>query len=155
MILKKHRNHGRRPLAKVARLLLCDDQKLIRQHIRAILQQISTIEVIGEAGDGLSAVRMALELNPDLILMDISMPGLNGIEATRRILAQAPRIRVLAYSGNSDGQTIRSMFAAGAHGYVKKPSDPAVLVTGLMKVLGGERYLSVELKRGFSSSRQG
>jgi DNA-binding NarL/FixJ family response regulator len=143
------------PLAKAARLLLCDDQELIRDHVRAILRELGTFEIIGEAANGLSAVRMALELNPDLLLMDVSMPGLNGIDATRRILARAPGIRVLAYSGNSDEHTIRSMFSAGALGYVKKPSDPAVLITGLMKVLRGERYLSVHLKRLSGSSLPG
>jgi DNA-binding NarL/FixJ family response regulator len=148
MILKKERNRNRRLLGKRPRLLLCDDQKLIREYVRALVKELATIEIIGEAGDGLTAVRMALELKPDLILMDVSMPGLNGIEATRRILAEAPWIRVLGYSSYSDQHTVRSMLSAGALGYVKKPSDPVVLMTGLMKVLGGERYLSVQLKRG-------
>jgi DNA-binding NarL/FixJ family response regulator len=142
----------RTPLRQ-ARILLCDDQKLVREHIRGVLQGLGTVEIIGEAADGLSAVSMAFELNPDLILMDVSMPGLNGIEATRRILAQAPGIRVLAYSGYSDEHTIRNMLSAGALGYVKKPSHPAVLITALIKVLGGKRYLNVQLKRSSGWSR--
>jgi len=95
--------------------------------------------VVGEAVDGRSAVSMALSLRPDVVLMDVSMPDLNGIEATGQITAQAPGIRVLAYSANSDEDTVRRMFMAGAQGFLRKSGDPIELITALKKVLGGER----------------
>jgi DNA-binding NarL/FixJ family response regulator len=125
-----------------ARLLLCDDQPLVRIRVRQFLKQTTCFEVVGEAVDGRSAVSMALSLRPDVVLMDVSMPDLNGIEATGQITAQAPGIRVLAYSANSDEDTIRRMFMAGAQGFLRKSGDPVELITALKKVLGGERVPS-------------
>ena len=125
-----------------ARLLLCDDQSLVRIRVRQFLKQTSSFEVVGEAVDGRSAVSMALSLRPDIVLMDVSMPDVNGIDATDQITAQAPGVRVLAYSANSDEETVRRMFMAGAHGFLRKSDDPAELITALKKVLGGERFPS-------------
>ena len=127
-----------------ARLLLCDDQKLIRTRVREILKAVPSIEIVGEAADGRTAVAMALQLKPDVVLMDVSMPNLNGIEATRQILSRLPKTRVLAFSVESDAETVRSMFAAGARGYLIKTGDPVELVVALQKVLAGDYFFGIK-----------
>jgi DNA-binding NarL/FixJ family response regulator len=139
---------GTEPTKNPARLLICDDQQLVRSRVREILQNVSTIRVIGEAGDGRTAVRVASELKPDIILMDVSMPDLNGIEATRQIVTDIPGIAVLGYSTDSDERTVRQMLAAGAHGYLSKTGDPAELITALTKVLAGEEFVGVQPTNG-------
>jgi DNA-binding NarL/FixJ family response regulator len=124
-----------------ARLLLCDDSELMRQSVREFLQGVGHFEVVGEAHGGRPAVTMARELKPDVVLMDVSMPDLDGIEATRQILAHSPDIRVLAFSAESSPNQITKMVAAGAHGYLLKSADPEDLVVALNKVLAGERFV--------------
>lgn len=126
------------------RLLVCDDQELIRARVREILKAVPSIEIVGEAADGRAAVAMALELKPDVILMDVSMPQLNGIDTTRQILSRSPGIRVLAYSVESDAETIRQMFAAGARGYLIKTGDPVELVVALRRVAAGKYFLGAK-----------
>lgn len=136
------------PFSRRARLLLCDDQKLVRRRVRTLLKEFPAVEVIGEAADGVSAVSLALELKPDLILMDVTMPELDGIEATRQIVLHEPLIRVLAYSADSSEDVIREMFAAGARGFLSKVAEPENLIIGITKVLAGERFLSVPGNNG-------
>jgi len=139
---------GTKPTRNPARLLICDDQLLVRSRVRGILQNVSTIRVIGEADDGRTAVRLALELKPDIILMDVSMPDLNGIEATAQIVADIPDIAILGYSADSDERIVRQMLAAGARGYLSKTGDPAELITALVKVLAGEQFVRVQPTNG-------
>jgi two-component system, NarL family, nitrate/nitrite response regulator NarL len=119
-------------------ILLCDDQRLIRARVREILRDLTSLEVIGEAADGRSAVALARELKPDVVLMDISMPGMNGVEATRQIHAQCPAVRVLGFSAESDRDLMRQLRRAGARGYLVKTGNPLELVTTLQKILAGE-----------------
>ena len=137
---------GATPLPRKAptRLLVCDDQQLIRTQVREILKAVPSIEVVGEAADGRAAVAMAFELKPDVILMDVSMPHLNGIETTHQILSRSPDIRVLAYSVESDEETMRQMFAAGARGYLIKTGDPVELVVALRKVAEGGYFIGAK-----------
>lgn len=127
-----------------ARLLLCDDQRLVRIRVRQILQPLDIFEVVGLAEDGRSAVSMALQLMPDIILMDVCMPELDGIQATSRILAQAPDIRVLGYSSDLTEETAKRMLMAGAHACVSKTGDAAELVDALTRVLAGERFITIK-----------
>jgi DNA-binding NarL/FixJ family response regulator len=143
-VSKEHSDNFEPRTTSPARILIVDDQKLIRFRVREILRGLENISVIGEAADGRAAVSMALSLKPDIIIMDVSMPEQNGIDATRQILAQEPEIRVLAHSGDSDESTVRRMFAAGACGYINKTGDAADLVSALVKVLAGERYLNIQ-----------
>src|SRR3989442_5042707 len=103
------------------RLLLVDDDAMVRGEIRALLEAVPerTI-VVGEAQDGREAVRMARELEPDIIIMDIAMPHLNGIEATRSIVSAHPLIRVIGVSAHADGRIVEAMLKAGAFGYLLK-----------------------------------
>ena len=139
---------GNEPARNPARLLICDDQQLVRSRLREILKDVSTIRVIGEATDGRAAVRMALELKPDIILMDVSMPDLNGIEATRQIVSDMPRIAVLGYSADCGERTVQDMLAAGARGFLNKTGHPAELITALAALLAGEHFVRVQPNNG-------
>lgn len=114
--------HGGPPTEALAvtRVLLADDHRAARQAVRALLDPEPWIEVVGEAADGLDAVRMAEELQPDVVITDIVMPELSGIEATRAILAANPRARVLALSLFGDREFVEASLAAGASAYIRK-----------------------------------
>src|SRR5947207_12483577 len=103
---------------KTTRILLADDHEMVRAGLRALLQTQPGSEVIGEASTGISAVRMAAELTPDVVIMDINMPGLNGIGDTRQIRAHDIGVKVIALSGFPDRRATREMLEAGASAYV-------------------------------------
>jgi DNA-binding NarL/FixJ family response regulator len=123
-------------------VLLADDHDLVRAGIRLLLEQIPEVEVVGEAGDGREAVRMINELHPDIVLMDLTMPVLNGIEATRQAAKLVPRPRVLVLSMHTDKNYVRTALAAGASGYMLKTADRAELATALATIARGESWLS-------------
>lgn len=125
-----------------SRVLLVDDHKIIRDVIRDHLEKSTGHEVVGEAGDGLTAVKMARRLKPDVVVMDIGMPDLNGVEATRQVLAACPGTRVIALSMHTDPAIIRRMLKAGASGYLVKDCAVDELAEALEHVLAGNAYLS-------------
>ncbi len=127
------------------RILLCDDHDLVRQSVKGILKRQADLQVVGEASGGKAGIIAALELRPDLVLMDVSMPDVDGLEATRQIMAQASEVKVLAYSAESKWEVVEQMFAAGARGYVLKRGDPVELVQAIRTVLAGEPFFSDEL----------
>jgi len=102
------------------RILLVDDHKMMRDGLRALLEKHPGMEIAGEASSGFEALELARKLTPDLIVMDVTMPGLNGIEATRKIMAELPRTKVVALSMNTDRRYITAMLEAGAVGYLIK-----------------------------------
>src|SRR4030042_4727690 len=104
------------------RVIIADDHKIMREGLHALLEREPGIEVIGEAEGGRTAVRLAREFKPDVVIMDITMPDLSGIEATRLILADMPEVKVIALSMHSDQRFVREMLAAGAAGYLLKDS---------------------------------
>jgi len=123
-------------------ILLADDHPIVRKGVRSLLEQEPEIRVVGEAGDGQEAIEKARDLCPDVLVMDISMPGLNGIEATRHISQTFPATRVVALSVHSSGQFIKDMFKAGARGYLLKESAPEELTAAIHAVMRGETFLS-------------
>ena len=127
------------------RVMLADDHKIMREGIHALLENEPGIEVIGEADGGEKAVRMALERRPDVVLMDINMPDLSGIEATRRILADMPQVKVVALSMHSDRRFVREMLEAGAAGYLLKDDAFEELKNALLTVSRNQTYLSPAL----------
>jgi two-component system, NarL family, response regulator NreC len=129
-------------MQKKIRILLADDHALVRQGFRLILSAQEDMEIVGEAGNGREAVEMSESLNPDMVVMDIAMPELNGIEATRRLAASHPHIRVLALSMHKDSVYVREVLHAGAKGYLLKDSIDRDLVAAVRAVAKGEGYLS-------------
>jgi two-component system response regulator NreC len=124
------------------RILLADDHALVRHGFRMILAAQPDMEIVGEAGNGRDAVELAQKLKPDVVVMDVAMPELNGIEATRRIIELAPRARVLALSMHKDAVYVREILRAGARGYLLKDSADADLIAAVRAVAKGEGYLS-------------
>lgn len=126
-------------------ILLVDDHPAFRKGLRLLLEDEGDLKVVGEAGDGQSAVKLSHELQPDVIVMDISMPGMNGIEATRSIMQESPDSKILAFSMHSGRQFVEGMLQAGVTGYILKESAPEDLVDGVRAVSRGEIYLSSEV----------
>lgn len=124
------------------RILLADDHAVLRHGLSKALQAEPDMEVIGLAADGLTAVELAGELSPDIIIMDIGMPGLNGIEATRQIAKRSPRVRIIALSMHSAKKFIMEMFKAGASGYLLKDCEYDELAAAVRTVASGKDYIS-------------
>jgi two-component system NarL family response regulator len=123
------------------RLLLVDDHGLMRQGLRSILDREEGVEVVGEAASGRAAVELARTLSPDVVVMDVAMKDLNGIEATRQIRAECPRVKVIALSSHSDSRYVSAILEAGAGAYVLKANAYDDLRRALEAVLQGKTYL--------------
>jgi DNA-binding NarL/FixJ family response regulator len=123
-------------------ILLADDHAVVRQGFKMILAAQPDMEIVGEAGNGREALDLAGQLQPDVIVMDVAMPELNGIEATRRVADVSPRSRVLALSMHKDSVYVREILRAGARGYLLKDSIASDLLAAVRAVARGEGYLS-------------
>jgi DNA-binding NarL/FixJ family response regulator len=130
---------------KRIRILLADDHAVVRQGFKMILAAQPDMEIVGEAGNGREAVELAERLKPEVVVMDVSMPELNGIEATRRLAGSAPHTRVLALSMHKDSVYVREILRAGARGYLLKDSVADDLVSAVRAVAGGEGYISPQV----------
>ncbi len=128
-------------------VLLVDDHSLVRRGFRRILEDEPDITVAGEAGDGLQAIKLADDLRPRVIVMDCAMPGMNGLEATRQILAKHPQSLVLMLSMHPEETLVRQALEAGARGYVLKNAVDLELGTAIRRVANGETVLDSQLKR--------
>jgi two-component system response regulator NreC len=124
------------------KILLADDHKIMRAGLRSILEKEPDMEILGEAQNGLVALQLAKKLRPDLIIMDISMPDLNGIEATSRILAELSGLRVLALSMHSDRGFLIKMLKAGASGYLLKDCASEELIDAVHVIMKNRLYIS-------------
>jgi len=124
------------------KILLADDHQLMRQGLRSMLDEQENLHVIGEADDGRTAVRLAKQLRPDLVIMDVTMPDLNGIDATRQIRAADPNVRIIALSMHAERQFVMQMLAAGASGYLPKDCPVDELLSAIDAVARGETFLS-------------
>jgi two-component system, NarL family, response regulator NreC len=123
-------------------ILLVDDHAVVRQGFKMILAAQPDMEIVGEAGNGREALDLAGQLQPDVIVMDVAMPELNGIEATRRVADVSPRTRVLALSMHKDSVYVREILRAGARGYLLKDSISSDLLAAVRAIARGEGYLS-------------
>ena len=129
-------------MMKPIRVLLADDHTLVRAGIRSLLENMEGIEVIAEAGDGREALRLVRTHRPDVVLMDIAMPGLNGLEAAARIAKKCPNVRVIILSMHVNEEYVLQALRAGAAGYMVKGADAAELEIAIRAVARGETYLS-------------
>jgi DNA-binding NarL/FixJ family response regulator len=129
------------------RVLLVDDHALVRAGFRAILQAIPNVEVLDEASDGRDALRLVKLHHPDVVLMDVAMTGMNGLEATERIVKEFPRVRVLVLSMHANEEYVLQALRVGAAGYLLKGADTAELDLALKAVTKGETYLSPGVSR--------
>lgn len=127
------------------RILIADDHKMMRDGLRLVIEKQRNMQVIGEAEDGQETVRQARKLSPDVVVMDVAMPRLNGIEATRQIVAARRNIRVLPLSAHSDRRYVTEMLKAGASGYLLKHSASEELIEAIQTVTKGKMYLSPEI----------
>jgi len=124
------------------RILLADDHKIVRDGLRNLLEKDPDIVVVGEAEDGREALQLARKLSPDVVIMDIAMPDLNGIEATRQILSEVRNVKVVALSMHSDKRYVSEMLKAGAAGYLLKDCAFEELITAIRTIVKGKIYLS-------------
>ena len=129
------------------RVLLADDHAIVRKGLRALLEGEAGIEVIGEAEDGREAVQMTQQLLPDVVLMDITMPALNGLEATRQIKQRFPEVKVLILTRHANEEYIFQILRAGASGYVVKKAAPTELLLAIKAVYRGDSFLSPSISR--------
>ncbi len=124
------------------RILLAEDHKIVREGTRQLLEQAPDLEIAGEAADGLEAVRLASDLNPDVVVMDVRLPGLNGIDATRAIIKKSPWVRVIILSAYEDDRYVFPLLQAGAKGYLLKTSSGQELISAIRAVQAGGTALS-------------
>jgi len=130
---------------KKIRVLLAEDHASVRQGLRLLLERHDDIEVVEDAADGAAALEHARALKPDVAVLDVSMPGMNGLSATRAIKAEVPQVGILALSRHSEDAYVQEMLSAGASGYVLKQSSFDELLRAIRAVAAGERYLDATL----------
>lgn len=128
------------------KILLADDHALVREGLKRLIDDQPDMQVTAEAGDGVRAVRLAQDLTPDIALVDVSMPGLDGVQATQMITAACPRVKVIALTRHDDGSFVRRLLEAGAAGYVLKQSASTELTRAIRAVAAGERYVDSAIR---------
>jgi DNA-binding NarL/FixJ family response regulator len=129
------------------RILIADDHRVYREGIRVLLHDVEDVLVVGEAADGDAAIHQAAQLQPDVVLMDLKMPGTNGIEATRRIVALDPHVGILVLTMYDDDESVFSAMRAGARGYLLKDADQADLLRAVQVVSRGEAIFTPTVAR--------
>ncbi len=135
-------------MTMIVRLVLADDHTMIREGLKALIAQEAEFTVVGEADTGKEIVELARKSGAHVVIMDVSMPDLNGIEATRKLLKANPRIKVVALSGHANREFVREMLKAGASAYVLKSRAYEDLVRAIREVMNEKKYLSPDIARG-------
>lgn len=124
------------------KIILVDDHKILRDGLRNVIEKKANLQVVGEAQDGREAVKLCRELKPNVVVMDVSMPGLNGVEATKQITQENTDIKIIGLSMHSNKRFITGMFKAGAYGYLLKDSDSEELIDAIDSVARNKKYIS-------------
>jgi len=130
------------------RLILADDHEMMREGLKSLIEKESGMEVVGEADNGKETVTLAAKAGAHVVVMDVAMPDLNGIEATRKIVGANPHIKVIALSGHANKEFVREMLTAGASAYVLKKRAYEELARAIREVMKGKKYLSPDIARG-------
>lgn len=130
------------------RIMIVDDHKIVREGLRKLIEADGSFQVVGEAGNGRDGIRLARQLQPQIVIMDVAMHEMNGIEATRQLLANQPDVRVLALSMHSDSRFVKQMLEAGALGYLLKDDAFEEIVTALRSLVVGRMYVSPQASGG-------
>lgn len=128
-------------------VLIVDDHEIMREGMTALLRKYSQFEVVGQATDGRQALEMASQLKPDVIIMDVGMPNLNGVDATKKLISTYPDLKIMALSAHSDGAIVAKMIKAGASGYMLKESAFDELIEGLNTLLDGRTFLCNKISK--------
>ena len=126
-------------------ILLVDDHKIVRNGLRSLIEKKQTLKVIGEASDGREAIKFCEKFKPNVVIMDIAMSGLNGIQATKQITDIDPNIKVIALSMHADKQFVLGMFKAGAYGYLLKDTGSEELIEAILSVARNQKYVSQKI----------
>lgn len=129
------------------RILIAEDHQTVREGIKLLVNSQSDMEIVGEAGDGEMALKEAARLKPDLVLMDVSMPAMNGLKATKKLRSIDPHIKILTLTRHTDDGYLQQLLAAGCNGYVLKQSAPTELVNAIRTIGAGNSYLDPSLTR--------
>ncbi len=132
------------------KVIFADDHAMLRAGLRSLLQSEAGFEVVGETGNGRDTVALARALEPDVVIMDVAMPDMNGIDATRKIVRMLPDVRVLALSSHGDGSFVKGMLEAGARGYLVKEAAVDELKSALETIMRGRIYVSPRVGDGFA-----
>lgn len=130
------------------RLILADDHALMREGLKSLIENEAGMQVVGEADNGARTIELAASAGPHVVVMDVAMPDLNGIEATRKIVEANPHIKVVALSGHESKEFVRKMLTAGASAYVLKKRAYEELARAIREVMKGKKYLSPDIARG-------
>ena len=136
-------------MAENIKIVLVDDHKLLRDGLKNIIEQKTNLNVIGEASNGREAIKVCSKLKPDVVVIDVAMPDLNGIEATEQILKFNPKIKVIGLSMHSSKQFIQGMFQKGAYAYLLKDGDSEEVITAITHVSLNKKYLSKDINQEF------
>ena len=135
------------------KVLLVDDHELVRMGIKRLLQDVQGFKVVGVAGTGEEAIVLAKELNPDVVIMDVHMPGIGGLEATRKMIRHNPDIKILALTIYEDEPYPSRLLQAGAAGYITKGSDPEEMIRAIRTINSGQRYISPTIAQQIAIKR--
>lgn len=128
-------------VSRILRILLAEDHETVREGLKLLIDSQTDMQVCGEAGDGVTAIRLAKELTPDVIVMDVTMPEMNGLKATQKLYQFDAKIKIVALTRHTDNGYLQELLKAGASGYVLKQSSSTELLKAVRVVAGGEKYL--------------